>query len=228
MLKMSKARSSLLCVSIVLAGACALCGSAAASEQVVCNNDAPSGNDLDLCWGGATGLEVFFAEGTEGLLASSTIASTVTGSEVKIECSGGSASGSIEGAEAGDVVTAKDKFTGCKVAQPAGCGISEALETTNMEGLFSLSGGAIDEKFTGEGAGKEIASITITTCLVAGTYTLSGSQTCTVLSAESSALTHTEDCLKSQSALKLGSETASFKSRDTLETGSDIVISPYS
>lgn len=156
-----------------------------------------------FCFGNA---EEIHSEAGLGAVGLALFVARLGGAEVKLHCQDGKGKGTFEslGASKGEV-----EFLGCSVAVPSGCVVTNPIIATFKGQLSSATMPATD-LVIGAGAGEEFTKVTITTCSISGSYTVSGLQTVEFPKGEESLAEHEFVAKKAGSRLKIGAETGSF------------------
>jgi hypothetical protein len=154
--------------------------------------------------------------GTSGI---STIHTEITTIKVVIICKKDKVKGEIEKA-------AKSKITGkleeCSIEGVATCTVTASEVKISLFSVGTLvSEGQIKEAEEG----KPWTEVTISggSCVLKGTFLLTGTQTCKLPGGELSAITHEIECTPAGSVLKFGTKTATFENTETvkLESGKE-------
>jgi|SRR5271166_461666 len=164
------------------------------------------------------------ASGTKvkGTSTVSTLSATISGSTLTIECETDKFKGTLgtKGASSGTTI----EYKKCKVtgAFASTCTVPGTLTTNTLKDQLSSSG-RIEDTFEPETTGGTFIEIPVTggSCSIEHTYPIKGKQTCEVDStnaeAETLAATHKLICKTSGSALKLGSNAATYEGNATIE-----------
>jgi hypothetical protein len=154
-----------------------------------------------------------------GSSAASKLEAKLFGVKVKIECASSTYTGTLEaaGASTGTIsfsgctgkAAAKDK---CKVVEPIKAELDDQLVEVKkaLQDEFSPASGGIFVEIT-------IEAETGGTCSVAGTFEVTGTQTCELPGSTTEATEHEIVC-KPVKTLKLGGEEAKFTSTQTITT----------
>jgi hypothetical protein len=173
----------------------------------------------DTCTGGTRSVFCFDSNNTpihsEKLLGGSGLSllvSTAGGAEVKLRCLNGLFNATLKllGLATGEI-----DFLDCTVQKPAGqgCTISSLIlvkiHLQLSSGLMPATGLA-----TGTGPEEEFTTVIVSggSCVIAGTYKITGLQTVEFPSGETSLVEHEVVAKKSGSKLKFGLDLASFSS----------------
>lgn len=179
-----------------------------------------SASATDVCSGG---MKFVFCSDTnqplvgaavDGVSHLSLLLGTIGGAEAKFDCLKDDFKATLEalGASKGLIL-----FLECKQQLPANCKLTPADEVS-IHALFTaqVEGGHELSTFTGsKGAGEEFAALEVAEgggCAIPGTYTVTGKQMVDMPKAGESLALHEIVALKRNSALKLGTEKASFSS----------------
>jgi hypothetical protein len=198
---MSANRFRVLLVSLLAVFAVSAVASASASASAC---PAEHEGDYAICYEGTE-----FEGKLEGTSGVSILKSTVLTKEVEIECTADTISVTAEdsGKSKGEL-----HFTNCKVNKPAGCKVTEPIVAKFTDQL-NTPPAAITDTFTGSGTAEEFTAIKITGCALEGTYKIKGKQTCSFdANIGTDQVEHEVICTFAGSALKLGSEPATFSS----------------
>ena len=145
----------------------------------------------------------------------SVLASTVGGAEVRIHCKDDLFRGETHLLA---LILAEIDFLGCTVEKPANCTVGGAnkliLANASVQLLPGLMPALGLATGTGTGVPEEFTSVTFAgaTCVIVGTFTISGLQPLEFPNGETGSVDHEIVAKKANSKLKLGSEPASFSS----------------
>jgi hypothetical protein len=135
------------------------------------------------------------------------------GTNTTITCSSVTASGSLEAAGAS---SSSLKFSSCVVSEVKNCTVAEPINTSVNDKLIGGEGAIEDEFVPPGGETGTFTEITLNNgakaCSVKGTYKVTGTQKCSLSSAETEAVEHELSCAVSGSNLTLGGRAATFES----------------
>jgi hypothetical protein len=149
--------------------------------------------------------------GTGGLAL---LAGHIGGAEAKFDCKSSDYQSTLEALGS---ATGLVRFLSCKLEKPAKCKLSAAQEA-EVDAKFTIKQeSATLATFTGAGSGEEFVTLTVEksgseTCAVPGTYPITGKQKVETPKGAVSLANQEMVAKKTGSALKLGTETASFSS----------------
>lgn len=106
-----------------------------------------------------------------------------------------------------DKGTSELGFTECKVEKPAGCSVAEPIKANDRTVLAETP---VQELFEPPTGSTTFAEITLTGCVVAGTFKVEGSQLCELPNAGTESTSHEVVCKTTGSKLKFGGKAAEF------------------
>lgn len=188
---------TLLSVGITVATAAAAAALAAPDEYVV------------------EGKGLLLSKNIEGTSGSSLIAGTVGVTEVRIECTQDTLTGSVESGGLGKTAVLLKK---CVATKPAGCTVKLTIEAS-AKSAISENAEKLDEELTGSGIGEELAKVEIggAGCAAAGSFALDGKQLCELPNGEEALVEHEVVCKKAGSNLKLAGNAATLSSTEKVK-----------